>query len=217
LLIRAFESKASQSVQISSSYLRRNRAQKELSLSPPFSLDGDTALEFIFLLALHRITQRWNQTGQKFAGGPDIVHNFWMPHPKLLWGIVAITYLTISFRVKDHLTNFLKAGTLAGTLCSSMLSVSAFAFKLGFTANDAPELLSWLGEDVVESLQTIPLVGSARIIFLLMGSEVVWAFVSRWYLKTNRISKKGMNIADGIKKKELLSHYQISLLLFTPC
>jgi ethanolaminephosphotransferase len=171
--------------------LTSSRAQKELSLSPPFSLEGDTALEFALLLVLHRITQRWNQTGQKFAGAADIVHNFWMPHPVLLWGVVAVTYLTISFRMKDHLINFLKVGTFVGTLCSSMLCVSAFAFKLGFTASDAPELLFWLGEDVVDSLQTIPLVGSARIVFLLMGLGFAWASGSRWYSKANRVSKKG--------------------------
>jgi ethanolaminephosphotransferase len=162
-------------------------------------LEGDTSLEYLLLLGLHRLTQRWNQTGQKFAGEPDIVHSFCMPHPILLWSLVALTYLTILFRVRNHLTHFLKSGSLVGTLCSSMLCVSAFAFKLGFTANDAPELIAWLGDDVVSSLQTIPLVGSARIVFLIIGSEVAWAFASRWYSKVERISKKGDNISDQLE------------------
>jgi ethanolaminephosphotransferase len=132
---------------------------------------------FLFtILALHRIIQRWNQTGQKFAGAPDVVKDILRPNPVFLWVLVTVTYLTLLYRIGNHMFHDLKSGSALATACSLTLVVPAFLFKLGFTANDAPELLSWLGNDNVQFLERIPLVGSARIIFLTLVSEVIWAF-----------------------------------------
>jgi ethanolaminephosphotransferase len=146
----------------------------------------------VALLLCHRITQRWNQTGQKFAGAPDIVHDVMMPYPLALWVLITVTYLIVLYRIGNQVSYHLKAGVTLGTACALMLCIPAFAFKLGFTARDAPELLSWLGPSAISSLEQLPLIGSARLIFLTIGSEVVWAVCSRfsWSME-ERIKKKG--------------------------
>ncbi|KAE9970373.1 hypothetical protein BLS_004955 [Venturia inaequalis] len=112
------------------------------------------------LLLCHRITQRWNQTGQKFAGAPDIVHDVMMPYPFLLWTLITATYSILLYRIGNHVSYHLKAGVTVGTACAMMLCIPAFAFKLGFAARDAPELLSWLGPGAISFLEQLPLVGN---------------------------------------------------------
>lgn len=128
------------------------------------------------MLAIHRVIQRWNQTGQKFAGAPDIVQDVLKLNPIWLWILVTATYLTLLYRIGNHIVHDIKTGAALGTACSLVLVVPAFLFKLGFTANDAPELLSWLGDDTVGFLERIPLVGSARVVFLTLASETIWTF-----------------------------------------
>jgi ethanolaminephosphotransferase len=76
------------------------------------------------------------------------------------------------------------------TACSLALVVPAFLFKLGFTANDAPELLGWLGDENVRILERIPLVGSARVVFLTLGSEMVWAFSAAANAENSRVATR---------------------------
>ena len=115
-----------------------------------------------------------------------------MPYPLALWGLITATYLILLYRIGNQVSYHLKAGVRVGTACALMLCIPAFAFKLGFTARDAPELLSWLGPSAVSSLEQVPLVGSARLIFLTIGSEVVWAICSRFsYSREERVTKKG--------------------------
>ncbi len=143
----------------------------------------------LLVLVLHRIIQRWNQTGQKSAGAPDIVQDVLRPNPILLWILVTLTYLTILYRLGNHIIHDLKSGAALGTACSLTLVIPAFFFKLGFTANDAPELLSWLGDDAVRFLERIPLVGSARVIFLALASETVWAISAAANAENPKIAK----------------------------
>lgn len=150
------------------------------------------------LLLCHRVTQRWNQTGQKLAGAPDIVHDMMLPYPILLWTLITATYSTLLYRIGNQVSYHLKAGVTVGTACALMLCIPAFAFKLGFTARDAPELLSWLGPSAISSLEQLPLVGSARLIFLTVGSEILWALCSRFsYSKEERIMRRGRHRWGG--------------------
>ena len=130
---------------------------------------------FLIILAFHRVIRRWNQTGQKFAGAPDIVQDILRPSPVWLWVLVITAYSVLLYRLGNHIVHDLKTGAALGTACSLALVIPALLFKLGFTANDAPELLSWLGENNVQKLERIPLVGSARVVFLTLASETVWA------------------------------------------
>ncbi|QDS70250.1 hypothetical protein FKW77_007355 [Venturia effusa] len=145
------------------------------------------------VLSCHRIMQRWNQTGQKFAGAPDIVHDVMMLHPFMLWILITATYSILLVRIGNQVSYHLKAGVTVGTACALTLCIPAFAFKLGFTARDAPELLSWLDPNAISSLEQLPLVGSARLIFLTISSEVVWAICSRFsFSKEERIMKRDL-------------------------
>ncbi|KIW09490.1 uncharacterized protein PV09_00368 [Verruconis gallopava] len=135
-------------------------------------------MRLLIILAFHRVAQRWNQTGQKFAGAPDIAQNILRPNAAILWLLVTMTYLMLLYRIGNHIVHDLKTGPALGTACSLAQVVPAYLFKLGFTANDAPELLSWLGDDNVRLLEQIPLVGSARLIFLTLASETLWAFTA---------------------------------------
>jgi ethanolaminephosphotransferase len=86
----------------------------------------------------------------------------------------------------------LNSGPVLGTACSLALVVPAFFFKLAFTANDAPELLSWLGSDMVRFLERIPLVGGARVVFLTLASETIWTFSAAANAKKPKLAKSRM-------------------------
>ncbi|TLD29916.1 GPI ethanolamine phosphate transferas-like protein 2 [Venturia nashicola] len=158
----------------------------------------------IGLLLCHRVTQRWNQTGQKFAGAPDIAHEVMLPYPSLLWILIAATYSILLYRIGNQVSYHLKAGVTVGTACALMLCIPAFAFKLGFTARDAPELLSWLGPSAISSLEQLPLIGSARLIFFTIGSETLWSFCSR-FSSSNE---------ERITRRDLISTIQTLFTLF---
>jgi ethanolaminephosphotransferase len=158
----------------------------------------------VALLLCHRITQRWNQTGQKFAGAPDIVHDVMIQYPLALWVLITVTYSILLTRIGNQVSYHLKAGVTIGTACALMLCIPAFMFKLGFTARDAPELLSWLGSSAISSLEQLPLVGSARLIFLTIGSEILWAVCNRFsYSRNERITKRGETEQTLLTKKTL--------------
>lgn len=143
------------------------------------------------LLSCHRITQRWNQTGQKFAGAPDIVHDVMMTYPLGLWALILTTYTILLYRIGNQVSYHLKAGVTVGTACALMLCIPAFVFKLGFTARDAPELLSWLGPGAVSFLEQLPLISSARLVFVTISSEVLWAVCNRFFFsREERINKR---------------------------
>jgi hypothetical protein len=62
----------------------------------------------------------------------------------------------------------LRMGFGVGTAAALVMGVSSLAFKVMFTANDAPELLYWLTGDSVEWLQQLPAVPIARFIFTML-------------------------------------------------
>jgi ethanolamine phosphate transferase 2 subunit G len=126
-------------------------------------------LATIITLLLHRILQRWNQTGQKFSGAPDIVTSQLIVQPMLLWTLVGITYVAVTVRTAHSLSNALSIPYVLGTLCAILLTVPALVFKICFTAADSPELFYFLQGSEVEWLQTIPLIPLARTIFASLG------------------------------------------------
>ena len=167
---------------------------------------GAVQFQIFVLLALHRIVQRWNQTGQKHAGAPDIVRGYLMPNPQPLWLLVFATYVAVVARIGRHFAVHMSAGLAVGSSCSVMLCVPALAFKLAFTASDAPELVNWLNPDFLATLQQVALVSIARVVFYTLTLDVVWASACRWYAKGKRIS--GPNLLSTI-------HDLLTLLLIT--
>ena len=116
-------------------------------------------------MAVGRITRRWNQTGQKFAGSPDIAKTFLGSHRGLLWTSVLLAYAVFASKLVArsasrrlyHLTTLTSITTLAGV-----------SFKIAFTEADSPELLSGsiIPHWVLGMVNRLSLVVQARAVFL---------------------------------------------------
>lgn len=130
------------------------------------------------MFVLHRIVERWNQTGQKYAGAPDIVHEFLGPMAPFLWILILFTYATVASRIAYHLLRDLKLASVIASAVGIGLCIPALAFKLSFTASDAPELLAWLGVEPAATLQEIPLISTARLTFLGIVLAALWVIIS---------------------------------------
>ncbi|WAO91006.1 GPI ethanolamine phosphate transferase 2 [Fusarium falciforme] len=120
---------------------------------------------FISLAAL-RITRAWNQTGQKFAGSPDIVKSFIVTHPQLLWSLLIFSYMILSFRMLARLKSL---PSMTSTALTSVLLMSAFSFKLDFTSEDAPELVVGFARSLNELFQGQSLLWRARTVFTILA------------------------------------------------
>lgn len=113
-----------------------------------------------------RITRGWNQTGQKFAGEPDIVTHFMASNPPLLWCLVFATYATVSVELFNTLGNIPTA--ISGSVVAGLV-MSALSFKLAFTNEDAPELIVGFAKTLVNMFDGPSLVNRARAVFLGLG------------------------------------------------
>lgn len=114
-------------------------------------------------LATQRLIQRWNQTGQKYAGQPDIARTFFPAHRVFMWIAVVATYLNIMYRLSRRGFRWLSP-TLA-IISSAILCLSALSFKTAFTNADAPELVRGIKIPFERELESISLVTQARIVF----------------------------------------------------
>ncbi|EMD67743.1 hypothetical protein COCSADRAFT_111827 [Bipolaris sorokiniana ND90Pr] len=163
----------------------------------------------IMALAVHRIIRRWNQTGQKYAGADDIVNSglFHGRYSAILWIFIGVTYMDLTIRLARHVARSVatfdsdqKARTvelestdqhrLLGTIAVLPLCGTAFVFKLAFTAKDAPEMTSGINADLMAKIDTLELVGLARMVFggvLLSG---VWIAFAEW-TRSNRRKARG--------------------------
>jgi ethanolaminephosphotransferase len=119
------------------------------------------------LLAI-RIVRSWNQTGQKFAGEPDMVKIYLHPNPVLLWCLAGATY----FWVHQNLIFGLSALPIwfRFTVATGLV-LAAFTFKVAFTLEDAPELVTDFARQLLllTFTQTADLVSRARAVFIGVG------------------------------------------------
>ncbi|KAF5663684.1 ethanolaminephosphotransferase [Fusarium heterosporum] len=125
----------------------------------------DTAWVFVAFVAL-RLTRGWNQTGQKFAGNADIAKSFILTHPQLLWSILTLGYMIMSFRLLARLKSL---PSMVSTSITSVLLMSAYSFKLDFTSEDAPELVVGFARTLNDLLAGQSLLWRARTAFILLG------------------------------------------------
>ncbi|KAJ2904243.1 hypothetical protein MKZ38_008454 [Zalerion maritima] len=109
------------------------------------------------LLAM-RVLRGWNQTGQKWAGEPDLVKRFVLPYPAVLWALVFGTYATVWWNLTSNMAIMLKSKILACMWTIVVVPV-AIVFKVSFTGEDAPELLGGEGTAVKKGLDLILNVG----------------------------------------------------------
>ncbi|KAJ9664995.1 major facilitator super transporter protein [Coniosporium apollinis] len=136
------------------------------------SRDAGLAASGLLIPICLRIARRWNQTGQKHAGAPDIVNSFLAHHQIFLWLMISCTYILLALRLGLRLSVPNRSGTtLVGRIVTAWLCTAAFVFKLSFTARDAPELVEGLPEAVVAGVLQLSLLGLARTVFwtLLVG------------------------------------------------
>lgn len=142
-----------------------------------------TATSVVVAILLLRIVRRWNQTGQKFAGAPDIAHGFLSQHTSLLWLMVLGTYLWNCLALNDGFPHAPKQFSKAG---SQALLLLAFTFKLAFTHEDAPEMLDWTAMKVYGVIGDFELVQRARLFYLAIGVAIAYAVGSEISAETKR-------------------------------
>ncbi|KAF2106781.1 GPI ethanolamine phosphate transferas-like protein 2 [Lophiotrema nucula] len=163
----------------------------------------------IMLLFLHRIARRWNQTGQKYAGAPDIVHSPMLrgPNSIVLWSLIGATYMDIAIRLAKHVSRSIAeydkktgevedndANRFIGTLAVLPLGATAFVFKLAFTAQDAPELVQGINEGMLAWVGQLSLVDLARMVFGGIALSGSWIAFAEW--KRSRGRKEGKGNGD---------------------
>ncbi|KAI1093336.1 alkaline phosphatase-like protein [Rostrohypoxylon terebratum] len=117
-----------------------------------------------------RLVRGWNQTGQKFAGEPDIVTSFVVASPPLLWYLVTATYTMVSFELFNSLGDI--PVVISGSVVAGLVT-SAISFKLAFTKEDAPELVVGLAKTLADVFDGPSLANRARAVFLGLGLTLV--------------------------------------------
>lgn len=132
-----------------------------------------------------RLVRGWNQTGQKFAGEPDIVKMFLHPEPVRLWALIGITFLWLHRELLQGFDGLPASLSITGT---TGLVLSAFTFKLAFTNEDAPELVAGFARSLVDLTHGSSLVVRAQAVFV--GLALAAACVFYFIATRNRVSKR---------------------------
>ena len=110
-----------------------------------------------------RLLRRWNQSGQKFTGHPDIAL-FLRSHPAFMVALILSVYALIYYELRTSLPG------RAATYQSAMLLLATATFKLIFTVNDAPELFGSAAPIIKSISVRLPgLVLLSRLVFTLSG------------------------------------------------
>ncbi|KNG45144.1 gpi ethanolamine phosphate transferase 2 [Stemphylium lycopersici] len=164
----------------------------------------------IMALAIHRVVRRWNQTGQKYAGADDIVNSgiFHGRNSIILWALIGATYMDITIRLARHVARSIATfdaeqkarknveihstdqNRMFGTIAVIPLCGTAVIFKLAFTAKDAPELTSGLSTSLMAKVETLELVGLARMVFGGLLLSGCWITFAEW-IRSNKRKKRG--------------------------
>ncbi|KAF7889213.1 hypothetical protein EAF00_009513 [Botryotinia globosa] len=150
----------------------------------------------VMILVAARISRRWNQTGQKFAGDPDIARTFFSQHRLALWTLVGATYLwNLQSLASKGFSRFPQI--LAGVI-STLLATAAITFKLAFTNEDSPELLAGIAKTMADNDTGIPLVLRARLVFIGIASCLVYTLLSSFSPSVKRQNVPMRTIHDLI-------------------
>jgi ethanolamine phosphate transferase 2 subunit G len=143
----------------------------------------------MYALAPMRLIRAWNQTGQKFAGHPDIVTTFLRAEPMLLWLLVGATYFCLYRKLIRGFDRFPKVLSVLG---STAIILPAFTFKLAFTAEDSPELLNGVLRNVAEITAGVSLVTQARVVFIGLGLACGYVVSSAFSRRAPSTRQPGM-------------------------
>ncbi len=149
-----------------------------LTSSSVSSSSTTPALSCMLVLLGLRITRRWNQTGQKFAGEPDIARTYFQSHNIQMWIAVIVTYMEIAYRMSSKKFGTTSSYSLLSSLAHSS-SVAALGFKLAYTYAEAPELLQGFPDWALNLLKWPSLLVQARIIFIGLFGALIYAVIIR--------------------------------------
>ncbi|KAF2172754.1 hypothetical protein M409DRAFT_62460 [Zasmidium cellare ATCC 36951] len=171
------------------------------------------AMSATAILAVHRFCVRWNQTGQKHAGEPDIVHGFFPEAHVLMWLLILATYACNGY----FLVQKAFAGLLApeiGVLLAVALELPAVVFKLNFTQADAPELVQGLAEQIRELTSSFDLVLQARVVFAGLATVTI-VVMTLAVLSARESTRLGMKEAGLLPSLAERLHVLLTLFLIT--
>ncbi|KAK8017176.1 gpi ethanolamine phosphate transferase 2 [Apiospora marii] len=129
------------------------------------------AIAIVALVAM-RLIRGWNQTGQKFAGEPDIVKLFMTSNPQLLWALSFLTYLTTAFKLRHRLGQGLPR-VITVPFVTVLISL-ALSFKVAFCSEDSPELIVGFMKTVLGYLGEASLVRRAQAVFVAIAIGSVY-------------------------------------------
>ncbi|KAJ4292194.1 major facilitator super transporter protein [Collariella sp. IMI 366227] len=161
-------------------------------------------LSTITTLLAMRLIRSWNQTGQKFAGEPDIVKLYLHTNPILLWCLIGATY----FWVHQNLVYGLSGLPVwLSYALSTGLVLAAFTFKIAFTLEDAPELVTDFARQLLDLnfTQGASLVTRARTVFIGIG--LLALLVVGFIIAGRRISVGQKAGSNSIASVDLSSAY----------
>ncbi|KAK6400457.1 major facilitator superfamily transporter protein [Elasticomyces elasticus] len=179
--------------------------------------DGRSAIRIIaagtVVLAVHRPAVRWNQTGQKHAGAPDIVHAFFSEHHLLMWVLILATY-TRTWYVLVRRTFLALVPTEFAVAAGVALTIPAIIFKLNFTQADAPELVQGLAVLVRQWTEPFGLVLQGQLTFSLIGVAAIAISVLSIGLARGTAIGKADGPAVDVTLAERL-HHLLTLFLIT--
>ncbi|KAH7321472.1 GPI ethanolamine phosphate transferase-like protein 2 [Rhexocercosporidium sp. MPI-PUGE-AT-0058] len=136
------------------------------------------AASSVLVLIVARLARRWNQTGQKWAGEPDIARTFFSEHRLTLWTLVGFTYLwnlqSLAARAFHRFPQTAAAGV------STALVTAALTFKLAFTNEDSPELMAGIAKYMADSEAGAgaSLIGRARLAFAAIAIALLYTIGS---------------------------------------
>jgi ethanolaminephosphotransferase len=166
----------------------------------------------IMALAIHRITRRWNQTGQKYAGADDIVNSgvFHGSSSFLLWILIrlarhiarSLATFDTEQKVRSVEIDSTDQNRMFGTIAVLPLCGTAFIFKLAFTAKDAPELTAGISGGLMERVEMLELVGLARMVFAGLLLSGTWITFSEW-TRSKRRARRGAQGNGGMLRSTL--------------
>ncbi|RKF63371.1 GPI ethanolamine phosphate transferase 2 [Erysiphe neolycopersici] len=134
-----------------------------------------------FGLVLLRIAMRWNQTGNKFIGEPDIAKSYLLKHSTMLWLLVTISYLW-NLSSLQHQIRHLKSPKFDIIIIT--MSTAALILKISLTDEDSPEIIGdWL-RFIANLNFGIPIVIRVRLLFLILSVILFFAFTLRLRQRT---------------------------------
>ncbi|KAK6511498.1 major facilitator superfamily transporter protein [Arthrobotrys musiformis] len=146
---------------------------------------NESGSKSIILLLLLRLTRRWNQTGQKHAGAPDITNPFLTNNPTILWTLVFFSYTDMFFRLKRSLST--RSSPIVGSVMAISPIVASILFKLSMAALDTRELLPQFLTPLADNFSKIPPVTQAQIVFSLLLLQTTYLLLSHHLTPSKKI------------------------------